>query len=93
MTDDLQARVDAKLFPKVTLEQMEKRIKHTQYFWPENTSMTICIIILDSGFTVIGEAACADPRNFDMQIGIELSYKHAISKLWLAERLHNNETV
>lgn len=57
--------------------------------------LTICVLILQNGFTVTGESACADPRNFDPEIGKRVARQNAINKIWplmgyeLRSRLHN----
>ena len=67
---------------KVTAEAMKSRIKEVSYMILPNSTVTICNIELDNGYSVRGEAACVDPRNFNMQIGRELAYRDAFNKLW-----------
>lgn len=56
--------------------------------------MTICIITLKNGFTVLGVSAPASPTNFSSEIGQRLAYQDAFNKLWplfgfeLKQRLH-----
>ena len=47
--------------------------------------LTLCILVLRNGFTVIGESACASPENFDPEIGRKLAYENARNKIWLLE--------
>lgn len=50
---------------------------------PESLSLlTICILVLQNGFTVTGESACADPRNFNPEIGKRVAKQNAINKIW-----------
>jgi hypothetical protein len=57
--------------------------------------LTICVLTLQNGFTVTGESACADPRNFDKEIGQRVARQNALNKIWplmgyeLRSRLHN----
>ena len=44
--------------------------------------MTICVLVLKNGFTVLGHSACADPNNFNVEIGQRLAKKDAVSKVW-----------
>lgn len=44
--------------------------------------MTICIITLKNGFTVLGVSAPASPTNFSAEIGQRLAYQDAFNKLW-----------
>lgn len=47
--------------------------------------LTICVLVLENGFTVTGESACASPENFNAKIGQEIAYKNAIDKVWMLE--------
>lgn len=92
--EQLNAAIAAQPHDKVTKESIEARIKATKYLVLPGTTVTICHIELDNGFSVRGESACVDKRNFNMQIGEEIAYRQAFSKLWelegylLAERKH-----
>ena len=44
--------------------------------------MTICFLVLRNGFIVMGTSACASPENFNVQIGRNLAYENARSKIW-----------
>ena len=47
--------------------------------------LTFCVLVLENGFTVTGESACASPENFNEQIGRDIAYENAIDKVWLLE--------
>lgn len=52
---------------------------------PEHESLrllTFCVLVLQNGFTVTGESACASPENFDAEIGRKIARKDAVSKCW-----------
>jgi len=83
--DSLEDRIDDSPAEKVTLEEIESKVKDTQYLHLCDTQLTICVITLENGFTVTGESACASPENFNKAIGEELALKHAINKVWLLE--------
>lgn len=96
----LAQRIANRPFPKVTEDYMRSRIKTENFLLQQ--PLTICIITLDNGYTVTGESACADPRNYDQSIGESLARKHAFSKLWplfgfllseeiYAQSLHNGD--
>lgn len=70
---------------KVTVDSINARIESTSCIHVEGTTLTICIIKMVNGFTVTGESACADPANFDAQIGVELAHANAFEKLWQLE--------
>ena len=44
--------------------------------------LTFCVLVLQSGFTVTGESACASPENFDAELGRKIARQHAVSKMW-----------
>ena len=56
--------------------------------------LTFCVLVLQNGFTVTGESACASPENFNAEIGKRLARAAAVNKLWfpmgyeLKQRLH-----
>jgi len=44
--------------------------------------MTICILVLRNGFTVMGSSACVSPDNYDEAVGMQIARKNAIEKVW-----------
>lgn len=47
--------------------------------------LTFCVLVLNNGFTVTGESACASPENFDAEIGRKIARENAINKVWMLE--------
>lgn len=45
----------------------------------------IVVALLPNGFTIVGESACVDPRNYDNEIGYELAMKDIEKQLWMLE--------
>lgn len=83
--EDLKAKIDAMPFEKVTEAGINSRISSVEYLkWP-GTTLTLCNITLDNGFSIRGESACVDPRNYSEEIGKELAYRDAFSKIWAFE--------
>lgn len=66
--------------PRITAEDIKARIRATTFTVVE--TLTICVITLDNGFMMTGESACADPSNFNREIGERLAYDAAFDKLW-----------
>jgi hypothetical protein len=58
------------------------------------STLTFCVLELQSGFTVTGESACASPENFDAELGRKIARQAAVNKLWplmgyaLKQQLH-----
>lgn len=56
--------------------------------------LTFCVLVLQNGFTVTGESACASPENFDAEIGRKVARQNAVQKIWplmgytLKQQLH-----
>ena len=44
--------------------------------------LSICILAMNNGFTVIGKSAPASPENFNAEYGKKLAYEDAIRQLW-----------
>ena len=44
--------------------------------------LTFCVLVLQNGFTVTGESACASPENFDAVIGRSIARANAVAKVW-----------
>lgn len=59
--------------------------------------LTFCVLILQNGYTVTGESACASPENFDAEVGRKIARTNAINKVWplmgyaLKQQLHNDK--
>ncbi len=70
---------------RVTVSDMEAKIKMTIYQRLEGTTTTICQITMENGFTVTGTSACVDPKNYNQALGEKYSYEQAFNKLWELE--------
>jgi hypothetical protein len=44
--------------------------------------LTFCVLVLQNGFTVVGQSACAHPLNFDAEIGRNIAFRDANAKVW-----------
>lgn len=57
--------------------------------------LTICVLVLKNGFTVLGESACASAENFNAELGRKIALLNAKSKIWplegylLKQQLHD----
>lgn len=86
--------------PRVSLDDMQSKIERELYFNAAEAeaaiygtaqgrnplaSLTICILVMQNGFTVIGKSAPASPENFDEEKGKRFAYEDAIKQLWPLE--------
>jgi len=44
--------------------------------------LTVTVIVMKNGFTVVGKTAPADPENYDAELGRKFSREDAIRQLW-----------
>lgn len=82
---ELQSAIDSMQFPKVTADSIKAKIVKVDYMVLPDSTVTLCNITLNNGFSVRGESACVDPRNFNIEIGKGLAHKDAFGKLWPLE--------
>lgn len=60
--------------------------------------LTICILVLHNGFTVVGTSSCVHSGNFDEALGRKYARERAVEQLWpvlgyqLRDRLHIEST-
>jgi len=85
--------------PRVTLASMEAKIAEESYFTVGQALralqngrpvgpldiMTLCVLVMDNGFVVLGKSAPASPENFDAEKGKRFAYEDAIKQLWPLE--------
>lgn len=68
---------------KLTPEAIKALVVHDHYLNYE--TLTVCVLTLRSGALVTGESNVIDPANYDPDIGKEMAYKDAFSKIWQLE--------
>jgi len=71
--------------PRVTPELIDALIKREDYYVFPNTTLTICMLTLNNGFSVTGESAAASQENFDPEIGRKIARSNARNKIWQLE--------
>lgn len=67
---------------RVTIEDIESEIADEFYHRFDGTTVTVCLLILKNGFTVIGKSACCDVKNFDEKLGREYAREDAVNQMW-----------
>ena len=83
--------------PRLTPADIDSKILGADYHRFNGTTVTICCLYLENGFTVTGESACASPENFDDEIGSNIARNNDREKIWqlegylLRQRLHDEE--
>lgn len=99
MRDEVEKAIqDAGLTaPRVTPDQIEQTIMAEYWFTAYNAVspdapkmdelrlLTIAVLVLKNGFTVVGTSACASPENFNAEIGGRLAREDARRQIWKLE--------
>jgi hypothetical protein len=82
--------------PRVSLADIEANIAETHYVLGAQAvnaiggvseyagldTLTIALVVLRNGFTIIGKSAPASAANFDLQLGRKLAYEDAVRQIW-----------
>lgn len=94
--DEIEREIVAKgkTAPRLTPSEIDAAIAGEAYHVFPGTTLTVCCLTLQNGFTVTGESAAASPENFDQEIGRKIARDNARNKIWafegylLKQRLH-----
>lgn len=71
---------------RITLESMKAKIDKVEYMWPSCIPhMTICVILLENGYALVGTSAPGDPENYNAELGQKFAYEDALRKMWPLE--------
>lgn len=71
--------------PRLTPDKIDAQIAKEAYHVFPGSTMTVCMLTLRNGFSVIGESAAASPENFDEAIGKKIARDNARNKIWAFE--------
>jgi hypothetical protein len=77
-----EIRAKGKTAPRITPDMLDAEIVDEDYRVFPRTQLTICVLTLKNGFTVTGESACADPANFDADLGRMIARDNARNQIW-----------
>lgn len=71
--------------PRLSIEGIKAKIVDRTFHVFENTQLTVCVLTLQNGFTVVGQSACASPENYDREIGETVAEADAVREIWKLE--------
>lgn len=85
--EQLEAKITSKVFfnPDFVLSLMEEPSNIESLSDADRAALsilTICVLVLRNGFTIVGKSAPASPENFDQQLGAKFAYEDAVRQLW-----------
>lgn len=52
---------------------------------PALECLTICVLTMKNGYTIVGKSACASPENFNAELGIKIARDDARRQIWALE--------
>lgn len=70
---------------KLTQEMLEDLVKDVEFYRAEGSTLTVAVVELKNGCTVIGTSNVIDPTNFNDELGKETAVKNGVGKLWELE--------
>ena len=96
MEADDKSAAEVAVAPRVTLQDIENALAERYEFTGEQACLSlgmptgnralsvlsICILVLKNGYTVVGTSAPASPANFDVALGRKFAYENATRQLW-----------
>jgi hypothetical protein len=65
----------------LTDQVIEARIADVNYIVLTDATVTICTVVLDTGYSVRGACTCTDPEKFDAAAARQCAYGEAMRKL------------
>jgi hypothetical protein len=89
MTDETKIeamiRAAGKTAPRITPQDLDDALDpmvEPQYYQFPGTTVTVCALTCRNGYVVVGQSSSISLENFDGNIGREVAFKDARSKLW-----------
>lgn len=78
---------------RVTPEEVQASIMKVEYWLMPDGRTTICSLTMDNGFTLLGQSACVDKRNYNEKTGQRHACEDATEKVWafLGFRAHDRK--
>lgn len=67
---------------RLNLQDIEALIVSEQYHRFPNTCVTVCLLTLSNGYTVIGDSNPSKPDEFNEAVGRDKARQNARNKIW-----------
>lgn len=84
---EIEQEVQAKELtaPRISPDDLDAKIAGEMFYVFPGTTLTVCCLRLENGYTVTGESAAVSPENFDEEIGRKIARAEARDKIWQLE--------
>lgn len=69
---------------RLTPDLLTSKIAKTEFHKLSDT-LTVAVVTTVNGFQIVGKSACADPANYNQEIGEKVAYDDAFKQLWPLE--------
>lgn len=79
--EEIDEKVAAQTGFKLSEKMVASLIERVTFQQFTGSTLTVCILFLNSKAAIVGESSCIDPLNFDAELGRTFAYKDAIGKL------------
>jgi len=67
---------------RITSDHIYAAIDEEVYHPIDDTTVTVCVLKLKNGFTVVGYSACVSEENFDAELGKKIARQKAFDQCW-----------
>ena len=67
---------------RITVDTIDAAVNKAVYQRIEGTTVMICVLVMENGYSVIGHSACVSPENFDEALGKKIAQRHAMGQCW-----------
>jgi len=68
--------------PRLSPAIIDSKVRGAEYHQFEGTTVTICLLTVENGFSFVGKSASASLENFDEALGKKIAYDDAREQLW-----------
>lgn len=83
--DELNTKLEQSPSARRLTPDLLKSKVHKSEFHKLTDTLTVAVLTTVNGFTVVGKSACADPTNYNQEIGEKVAYDDAFKQLWALE--------
>lgn len=66
----------------VSIDDVNKVIKAEQYYRFPGTTVIVCCLELQNGYTVLGDSACVNPDDFNEAVGKRYAREMAVGRVF-----------
>ncbi len=71
--------------PRLAPENIDQVIVGEDYHVFPGTTVTVCLLKLRNGYSVVGKSACVSQENFNEELGRKIAREDARDKIWALE--------